>query len=373
MSKLSEYATKDSDALYLKEESQDIRTPFFRDTDRILYTLAYSRYCDKTQVFSYKDNDHITKRMMHIQYVSKIARTIGRYLNLNEDLIEAAGLGHDLGHTPFGHVGEAILNDISLKNGCGYFNHNIHSVRLLMNIEDHGNGKNITLQTLDAIMCHNGEFVLGKYTPRPKTKEEFLQEYELSYSDKSIIKKLVPMTLEGCVVRVSDLIAYLGRDIEDAIRMGLVSFEDIPESITKVLGKSNREIVNTIIMDILKNSTGKNYIELSPEVYKAIKDLKDYNYEHIYKLAYSKEERKSLEEMITSLFYKYVNDLKENNPESNIVSSYMTNMSADYKNSNSFERIAIDYIAGMTDDYIKKEYNNYLEKNHNKHEVSHGI
>ena len=369
---LSEFATKDSDAIYLESIEEDIRTPFFRDTDRILYTLAYARYCDKTQVFSYKDNDHITKRMMHIQYVSKIARTIGRYLNLNEDLIEAAGLGHDLGHTPFGHVGEAILNDISLKNGCGYFNHNIHSVRLLMNIENHGKGKNITLQTLDAIMCHNGEFVLGKYLPRPKTKEEFLHEYEESYKDKTVIKKLVPMTLEGCVVRISDLIAYLGRDIEDAIRMNLVSFQDIPKSITSVLGSSNREIINTIILDILKNSTGKNYIKLSPEVFNAIKELKDFNYKHIYNLAYTEEEKELLKDMITKLFYKYVDDLKNNNKESNIISSYLNNMSDEYKK-NSVERIAIDYIAGMTDDYIRKEYNNIKEKNHNKPEVSHGI
>ena len=226
---LNKYATKNNDAIYLESNEDDIRTPFFRDTDRILYTLAFSRYCDKTQVFSYKDNDHITKRMMHIQYVSKIARTIGRYLDLNEDLIEAAGLGHDLGHTPFGHVGEAILNDISLRNGCGYFNHNIHSVRLLMDIEDHGKGKNITLQTLDAIMCHNGEFVQGKYVPRKKTKDEFLKEYKDSYLKQDTIKKLIPMTLEGCVVRISDLIAYLGRDIEDAMRMHILTFNDIPK------------------------------------------------------------------------------------------------------------------------------------------------
>ena len=188
---LGKYATKDSAAIYLRDINEDIRTPFFRDIDRIIYTLAYSRYTDKTQVFSYKNNDHITKRMMHIQYVSKIARTIGRALSLNEDLIEAAGLGHDLGHTPFGHVGEAILSEISQNNGEGYFNHNIHSVRLLMEIEDYGKGKNITLQTLDAIMCHNGEFVAGMYKPKEKTIDEFLLEYHNSYQDKEQIKKLV--------------------------------------------------------------------------------------------------------------------------------------------------------------------------------------
>ena len=370
---LNKYATKNSDAIYLESNEDDIRTPFFRDTDRILYTLAFSRYCDKTQVFSYKDNDHITKRMMHIQYVSKIARTIGRYLDLNEDLIEAAGLGHDLGHTPFGHVGESILNDISLRNGCGYFNHNIHSVRLLMEIENHGNGKNITLQTLDAIMCHNGEFVQGKYVPRKKTKDEFLKEYKDSYLKQDTIKRLVPMTLEGCVVRISDLIAYLGRDIEDAMRMHILTFSDIPKSITDVLGSSNKEIVNTIIMDIINNSKGKNYIELSPKVFNAIKELKDFNYKHIYALAYTSEEKNKLKEMIEELFNKYVKDLKNKNTASNIISSYLNNMSDSYKDNNSYARIAIDYIAGMTDDYIKKEYNNYKESCHNKGEVSNGL
>ena len=175
-------ACKDSDAIYLNvEEERDFRTPFFRDIDRILYSLSFQRYMDKTQVFSFKDNDHLTKRMIHVLYVSKIARTIGRELGLNEDLIEAGALGHDLGHTPFGHVGEAILNEISLKNGCGYFNHNVHSVRLLMNIENYGNGKNITLQTLDAILCHNGEIVEGIYKPCKKSKQEFLKEYESTY------------------------------------------------------------------------------------------------------------------------------------------------------------------------------------------------
>ena len=205
---------KNEDAIYLEKNESDFRAPFSRDVDRILYSLSFQRYMDKTQVFSFKENDHLTKRMIHVLYVSKIARTIGRALNLNEDLIEAGALGHDLGHTPFGHVGEAILNEISLRAGCGYFNHNVHSVRLLMNIENYGNGKNITLQTLDAILCHNGELVMGKYEPKwNKTKDDFLRDYERTYKDKNSSLQLIPMTLEGCVVRISDLIAYLGRDI----------------------------------------------------------------------------------------------------------------------------------------------------------------
>ena len=366
---LSKYATLDSDAIYLRDVMNDFRTPFFRDIDRIIYTLAFTRYSDKTQVFSYKSNDHLTKRMIHVQYVSKIARTIGRALALNEDLIEAAALGHDLGHTPFGHVGEEILNKISLACGEGYFNHNIHSVRLLMYIENYGKGKDITLQTLDGIMCHNGELPQNEYVPMKKSKEEFLREYNLSYKDKSVIKKLRPMTLEGCVVRISDLIAYLGRDIEDAMRLNIVSFDDIPDSIKKHLGSSNREIVNTIIKDVIDNSLGKNYIKLSDVVYKGIVDLKRFNYENIYSKAYTDKEREELEVMLNTLFKCYMNDLDSNNKESNIINSYLNNMSDEYKNNNSKERIVIDYIAGMTDDYCKLEYNKYKKIGNTSKEV----
>lgn len=370
---LSKYATLDSDAIYLRDVMNDFRTPFFRDIDRIIYTLAFTRYSDKTQVFSFKSNDHLTKRMIHVQYVSKIARTIGRALALNEDLIEASALGHDLGHTPFGHVGEEILNKISLDCGEGYFNHNIHSVRLLMDIENYGKGKDITLQTLDAIMCHNGELPQSEYHPVKKTKEEFLKEYKLSYKDKTIIKKLRPMTLEGCVVRISDLIAYLGRDIEDAMRLNIVSFKDIPDSIKKYLGNNNRDIVNSLINDVIENSLDKSYIKVSDEVYNAIVDLKDFNYKNIYAKAYTKEERISLERMLNTLFNCYMNDLKYNNKDSNIIKSYLSNMSDEYKNSNSHERIVIDYIAGMTDDYCRSEYNKYVKLGNTINEVQNDL
>ena len=175
---LSKYACSYEDGIRLWEEEEDFRPNFFHDIDRILYSLAYTRYLDKTQVFTHGENDHLTRRMTHVQFVSKIARTIGRSLNLNEDLIEAAALGHDLGHTPFGHLGEEILNRISLEHNAGFFNHNIQSVRILMNIENYGQGYNITVPVLDAIMCHNGEIPLGKYIPKKKSKEEFLKEYE---------------------------------------------------------------------------------------------------------------------------------------------------------------------------------------------------
>jgi len=353
---LSKYACPYEEGIRFKSEQEDFRPTFFRDIDRILYSLSYTRYLNKTQVFSYEDNDHLSVRMTHVQFVSKIARTIGRALNLNEDLIEAASLGHDLGHTPFGHAGESILNEISLEHNEGYFNHNIQSVRLLMYVENYGKGYNLNLQVLDAIMCHNGEFALGEYHKKDKNKDDFLKEYEESYKDREILKQMRPMTLEGCVVRISDMIAYLGKDIEDAVRLNKVSFEDIPDNIKKVLGTSNREIVNTITLDIIKNSINKNYIKLSDDIFKAIVDLKKFNYENIYYKVYSKEEKENLERMFRTLFDKYYSDLENNNKEAIIHKSYLDKMSDEYKNNNSNARIVIDYIAGMTDEYLIKQY-----------------
>jgi len=355
---LSRYACKDEEAIYLdkKENDNDIRTSFFRDIDRIIYSLAFIRYQDKTQVFSYTKHDHVSKRMIHVQFVSKIARTIGRALGLNEDLIEAASLGHDLGHVPFGHVGEIILNEISVKHDEGFFNHNIESARVLMNIENYGRGLNISVQVLDAIICHNGEMAQGVYKPRVKTKEEFLREYEETYKNKNKLTTLVPMTLEGCVVRVSDLIAYLGRDIDDAIRMNIIKREEIPEAITNVLGKTTKEIVNTCVNDIVKNSYNQNYIKVSNEVYMAIEELKKFNYLKIYNNSESAQTKEELENKFNCLFKVYLEDIKNNNENSPIIKSYLNNMCQEYKKNNTNERIVIDYIAGMTDDYLLKEY-----------------
>ena len=357
---LCEYATKDSDAIKFIDE-EDIRTPFFRDIDKILYTLSYIRYMNKTQVFSFKENDHLTKRMVHVQLVSKIARTIGRALGLNEDLIEAAALGHDLGHVPFGHFGEEVLNKLSLEYNEGYFNHNIHSVRTLLSIENFGRGSNISLQVLDAIMCHNGEFALGEYRKKEKTKEEFFRELESTYQDRAVIKQLVPMTLEGCVVRLSDLIAYLGRDIDDARRLKLITFKDIPENIKNVLGTSTKEIVNTIILDVINNSIGKDYLRLSDDVYRAIVDLKKFNYENIYNLAYTEEEKKHYTEMFYVVFEKLIKDIENKNQASPIIYSYYNNMCEEYQKNNSNARIVIDYIAGMSDEYFIKQYESINE------------
>lgn len=359
---LSKYACQDSEAYRFKSIiDDDFRTPFYRDSDRIIYSLSYTRYMDKTQVFSFNSNDNISKRMTHVQMVSKVARTIGRALRLNEDLIEAAALGHDLGHVPFGHAGEKILNDISLEYGEGYFNHNIQSVRTLMVLENNGVGSNITLQVLDAIMCHNGELELKEYRPKKKTKEEFLDEYNKTYLDKNTVKKLVPITLEGCVVRISDIIAYIGRDIEDAIRMGVIEKDEIPQEISSVLGLTNREIINTINVDLIEHSLDKDYLCMSEEVFQAIKKLKTFNYEHIYAKANTSEMLELYEDMFRKVFKNCLNDIKTNNRNGHIYTVFLNDMSDDYLQKTTDERKVIDYIAGMTDDFLVSEYNSIVD------------
>lgn len=352
---LSKYACHDSEAIRLNDEdlSNDIRPNFYHDIDRIIHSMAYTRYVGKTQVFSFNSNDHISNRMVHVQLVSKIARTIGRALKLNEDLIEAMALGHDIGHTPLGHTGERILNDISLRETNTMFNHNIQSVRVFKDLEKNGKGLNLTIQTLDGMMCHNGEIVSPIYEPIKKTKEEFLAEYEASYTDKEVLKKLRPMTLEGCVVRISDVIGYLGRDIEDAIKIGVLDRNDVPDNIKNVLGTTNTEIVNSIIVDIINNSLDKPYIKLSDEVFKAVFDLKEFNYKKIYSKANTKEQVEFYEKNMNKIYEEALNDIKNDNKESDIFKVYLNEMDDSYLNNTNDERKVIDYIAGMTDDFFK--------------------
>ena len=351
------YACFDKDAIYLREIEPDMRPAYFRDVDKILHSSSYTRYLDKTQVFSFADNDNITKRIVHVSLVSKLARTIGRALSVNEDLIEAMALGHDLGHVPFGHLGESILNNLTLKYNNTYFNHNVQSVRLLMDVENNGKGLNITVQTLDGILCHNGELVLSEYKPVVKDKETFLKEYELCYTDKEQIKKLRPLTIEGCIVRICDVIAYIGRDIEDAIMLNIIKKEDIPSDIADVLGTDNSSIINTILLDVINNSMDKNYIKMSDEVFNALTKLMKFNYEYIYNKVYSAEEKAKYTEVFNYLFKFYLDNI--NNPENDINVIYLNGMDENYLNNTSNEQKVIDYIAGMTDDFIMKQYNKY--------------
>ena len=349
---LGPLACKNKEAIRLYEEKEDIRPPYFHDTDRIIYSLAYTRYINKTQVFTNTENDNVTKRSTHVQLVSKIARTIGRALGLNEDLIEAASLGHDIGHTPFGHAGEAILNEISLSVGEGYFNHNIQSVRKLEFIENRGTGLNLTMQVIDAIMCHNGELELECYKPQKKTFQNVLAEYNNTYQEKEVNTSLIPCTLEGCVVRISDIISYLGRDIEDALRLHTITKDALPKDIMEVTGYTNKEIVNYFINDIITNSYGKDYIKMSSAAFQNLKKLKKFNYEHIYSQANSKDTLEKWQQMMEKLFNSALKDLQEEKETSDIYIYFYKYMNADYKKNTSKERVVIDYISGMTDRFF---------------------
>ena len=352
---LSKYATRSSDAIRFKEETEDIRPPFFHDIDRIIHSLSYTRYLNKTQVYTLNSNDHVSRRITHVQLVSKIARTIGRALNLNEDLIEAIALGHDIGHTPLGHTGEAILNRLSLKELGEYFAHNIQGVRYYMYISKDGKGLNLTLQTLDGIMTHNGEMLSPIYEPISKDKEEFLREYNESYKDLKKSKTYRPMTLEGCVVRISDIIGYIGRDIEDAIMIDRFKRIDIPESIRDVLGDNNRDIVNTIVLDIINESIDKPYIKMSDKVYNALFALKKFNNDNIYSKSMTKEELDYYEKGINKLYHTYLEDIKSNNKDSIIYKIFLNHQDELYLKNTNIKRQVIDFIAGMTDDFLVRE------------------
>lgn len=355
----SKYACKSDEAKRLKAEEKDIRLAFARDADRILHTQTYTRYIDKTQVYSDILNDNISKRMTHVQFVSKASRTIARALGLNEDLCEAISLGHDVGHTPFGHTGEAILNDLSIRKISKSFAHNLNSVRVLMNLENNGEGCNLTLQVLDGIMCHNGELVMSKYAPVKKDINSFMKQYNECIQDANKIKKLRPMTLEGCVVRISDIIGYIGKDIEDAQNLEKINVCDIPENITELLGTTNAEIMNNIIMDVIKNSFKKPYIEMSPEVYNAVVDLKRFNMEKIYKKAVTEKQFKEYTDMFNKLYEVYLQAINKQNHENDIY-LFLDNMCNEYISNTSKEQIVIDFISGMTDRYIEEQYKKYV-------------
>jgi dGTPase len=360
---LSPYACPSRDGVRFAPQAEkipdvdNIRPAFFHDTDKIIHSMAYTRYIDKTQVFALFDNDHITHRVLHVQFVSKIARVIGRCLRLNEDLIEAIALGHDLGHTPYGHDGERFLNQLCVEAGIGYFCHNAQSVRFLLEIEGGGQGLNLTLQVLDGILAHNGEIINERLVPiTGKTAVDFRREYESCFKIKDYSKSIYPMTLEGCVVRVSDIIAYIGRDIEDAITVGLIKRSDLPKSIVEVLGDSNDRIINTLALDVIKESYEQNYIGFSKEIYLALQGLKKFNYENIYFHPLVKSEERKIEGLFQSLFHRYVQDIADQNFSSPIFRHFLKKMDADYGERNLPARVVADYIAAMTDDYFNQQF-----------------
>ncbi len=355
----ADYACKSVNILrkFKEKNKNNIRTAFSRDVDRIIHSKGYSRYIDKTQVFALFENDHITHRVLHVQFVSKIGRTIGRALRLNEDLIEAIALGHDLGHSPYGHDGERILNNLCQKNNIGFFRHNAQSVRSLSLLEKKGKGVNISLQVLDGILTHNGEICYQKYSPDyNKTWGQFEEEYSNCFDKTSGVSKIRPMTLEGCVVRVSDIIAYIGRDIEDAITLKLIKRSNIPANIAKSLGKTNTKIVNTLVTDLIENSYNKNFLSFSKEIHQALSELKKFNYKYIYTSEKIKTQYSKVVNVFNILFERYCNDINDNNTNSAILAHFLDGMSSQYLEETKVERKTVDFIASMTDNFLNNQF-----------------
>jgi dGTPase len=332
----------------------EYRQAFSQDVDRILHSLAYTRYIDKTQVFYLIRNDHITHRVLHVQLVSKIARTIGRFLGLNEDLIEAIALGHDIGHTPFGHDGEKILSRICRKHGIGEFHHNVQSVQFLDRVERKGAGWNLCLQTLDGILCHDGEVHNIRLTPASEKCFATLDR-EMQRKIQSADTELIPMTMEGCVVRMADTIAYIGRDFEDAIRLKMIRRTDMSKKIVDVLGDTNGTIVYSLVTDIIQNSIGNPYIAFSAEVSEALKEMKSFNLERIYLNPVIKKHLGVIETLFEMLFEQYLMDIETENRNSVIFSSFFAEMASEYIEHQSNESIVRDFIAGMTDQYFLRQ------------------
>ena len=330
------------------------RQIFSVDADRILHSRAYTRYIDKTQVFYLIHNDHITHRVLHVQLVSKIARTIGRYMGLNEDLIEAISLGHDIGHTPFGHDGERFLSELCRSNGIGYFQHNVQSVHFLDKVECKGKGWNLCLQTLDGILCHDGEIHNRTLEPIRNKTFEILDKEMLAKKNNPEIK-LIPMTMEGCVVRMADTVSYIGRDIEDAIRLKMIKRSDLPRESVAILGDTNGTIVYNLVTDIIKNSFQNSYVAFSPEVSDALKRLKDFNLERIYMNPEIKKHTGLIKKLFAMLFEKYLDHIETENRTSVIFTGFLENMSEDYIKSHCKEEIVRDFIAGMTDHYFLRQ------------------
>ena len=347
---------KDSAVIRRKDNEHDKaniwRTAFIRDIDKILHCPFYNRYADKTQVFSLYKNDDITRRALHVQLVSRTARTIGKALNLNLDLIEAISIGHDIGHTPFGHTGERFLDQLFFDNAGRRFNHNIHSVRVLDKIFP----LNISLQTLDGIASHNGELELCEYTPTTLSGfDEFDKKIEDCYIDSKNVLKLVPSTLEGCVMRISDIIAYLGKDRHDAEKGKL--FDSLPFA-DDGIGVINAEIVNNLIVNIIENSYNKPYIKTDSDCFNALNKAKKDNYALIYLDKLHTESDDTVKQMMAKVYEKLLSDLKNKN-----LSSFIFTHHIDYLNKPYYKRdvpyieteenqIVVDYIASMTDDYF---------------------
>lgn len=314
---LSPYASlsRQSKGRKRPEPQCDIRPVFQRDRDRILHSKSFRRLKQKTQVFLLPKGDHYRTRLTHTLEVSQNARTIAKALRLNEDLVEAIALGHDLGHTPFGHAGERALNEVC-KEG---FRHNEQSVRVVEILEKQGRGLNLTWEVVDGIRNHKSSGT--------------------------------PHTLEGQIVRLSDKIAYINHDIDDAIRGGILTEEELPSRYTDVLGHSTRMRLNTMIHDVVSNSMDRPQIIMSPEVREAAGGLRTFLFEHVYQNPVAKGEEKKAIHMIQNLYEFYMEHLEF------LPDQYLAMME---QNQETKERVVCDYIAGMTDSYAVKKFQEYF-------------
>lgn len=366
---LSRYACRSDEGLRLVPEREDrpawenVRPAFFHDADRILHSQAYTRYIDKTQVFYLFDNDHITHRVLHVQFVSKVARTIARCLRLNEDLVEAIALGHDIGHVPFGHDGEGFLDEICAAAGIGGFCHNAQSVRWLLELENGGQGVNLCLQTIDGILAHNGELLARSIEPqRGKTWDSVLAEYRACMADSSQSRKLRPMTLEGCIMRVADIIGYVGRDLEDAMTLKVISRDDLPAEAVAVLGKNNSSIINALVLDLIENSAGRDSIGFSERVFNALGILLDFNVSRIYLNPHVRESDAKLRRLFQAIYEGCLADLREQRDGADIVDFHakLIRTAPDKHRDAPLGRVAVDFIAGMTDNFFLAKAREYL-------------
>ena len=362
--RMSPYRFRDEDVARREPNPHDIATiarpAFARDIEKIVNMPAYNRYAGKTQVFSFVENDDICRRGLHVQLVSRVARGIGRLLGLNCDLIEAIALGHDLGHTPFGHAGERFLSRCYHERTDRYFNHNVHSVRVL----DQLYRRNVSLQTLDGVLCHNGEFAQQELKRGDVGTFEALDALvEECTADEQVISTLRPSTLEGCVVRVADMIAYVGKDRQDAMDMGALASLDEFES--TVMGKVNAQIINNLTADIVNESYGKDRIAMSEAMFNDLKRAKRQNYEIIYnKEGLAASDGITVGEMFEEVYEKLLGDLTKGREESAIFRhhiDYLARKSRSitrerYVGSTEPNQIVVDYIASMTDSYFMALY-----------------
>lgn len=357
------YATRDKCSMRRETETFRVQRPnFAKDCERILYCRYFNRYADKTQVFSLYKNDDITRRILHVQLVSRIARNIGRMLNLNLDLIEAIALGHDLGHTPFGHAGERFLSKLYHANTGRYFNHNVHSARIL----DKVLSLNLSLQVLNGILCHNGEKVSGEYRPREYQAKDvyeafaqFERQMEECYTEADAVGKLIPATLEGCVVRLADVIAYLGKDRQDAqiLKIGMQE----PFSENNILGSTNSDFINNIITNVVSNSYGKPYIKLDEEYAAALAYEKQVNFKRIYGPQDKNEPYPTIRKMFARVYDKLLEDFVKEDQTSPIFRHHINHVYSGFSRAEGLKeaylkeepnQVVVDYIASMTDDYF---------------------